>query len=261
MRPMLLQLDAGNTRLKWRLLDPAAPPLQGVVLDIYVHDPERAAKCVAALLEDLVGAGVRAVQSVQVCSVRDTAFHEALGVALRAQYDIAPQYALTSAAAGGVRNGYQKPQSLGVDRWLAVLAAWARAEGACCVLDCGTTMTLDVVDGSGQHLGGFIVPGLQLQYDALGERSAALRAAASRVQLPPDAAALLPGTETSAAIGHGVLNMALGFVNLQHRKLLNLLDSPQQWFLTGGDAALLSAHIEWQHSVAPDLVLDGLGYF
>ena len=251
----LLQLDAGNSRLKWRLgTGPDAP--QGVVDDVYLGEAQRAQHCVAALLEQLQAAGVERLRDAQVCSVRDAAFRTALEGALKEQFGVLARFATSTAQAAGVYNGYARPEALGVDRWLALLAAKVRTPDAAVVLDCGTTMTLDVVDAAGRHLGGFIVPGLRLQQEALSGRSGALRVAADWHGIGE--AAIEPGRDTATAIGHGILNMALGFVNFQHRRLLHLLPEAPQWYLCGGDAMLLGSHLEWEHSLVPDLVLDGL---
>ena len=42
---------------------------------------------------------------------------------------------------------------LGVDRWLAIIAASRLTQGPYCVVDCGTAVTLDAVDRRRRHLG------------------------------------------------------------------------------------------------------------
>lgn len=252
----VLQLDAGNSRLKWRVPGGDEAGLRGIVDDAFVGETQRAALCVAALVEQLQAAGVASLQDAQVCSVRDAAFRQALETALQQHFAVRARFAASSAQVAGVRNGYRHAGTLGVDRWLALLAAKAQSPGAAVVLDCGTTMTLDVVDAEGQHLGGYIVPGLRLQQQALAGRSSALEVEADWQGI--GAEALEPGRDTATAIGHGILNMALGFVNFQHRMLLRQLPEPPQWFLCGGDALLVGSHLAWEHGLAPDLVLDGL---
>jgi type III pantothenate kinase len=61
-----------------------------------------------------------------------------------------------------VRNGYRKPEQLGVDRLMAMVAARSVVDGAVCVVDAGTAVTVDLVDTTGQHLGGLILPGERL---------------------------------------------------------------------------------------------------
>jgi len=75
---------------------------------------------------------------------------------------IEPVMAVTRAQELGVTNGYREPTQLGVDRWLALLSARSLTQGPVLVVDCGTATTIDAMDETGHHLGGVILPGLQL---------------------------------------------------------------------------------------------------
>lgn len=66
----------------------------------------------------------------------------------------------TVARFGELVNGYRQPQQLGVDRWLGLVAASNVVKGPLCLIDCGTAVTIDVVDGVGHHQGGVILPGI-----------------------------------------------------------------------------------------------------
>lgn len=68
---------------------------------------------------------------------------------------------------GGLRNGYFDHEKLGVDRWLAMVSVWTRFKRACCVVCAGTALTIDLIDGDGQHLGGYILPGLRTTISSL----------------------------------------------------------------------------------------------
>jgi type III pantothenate kinase len=80
---------------------------------------------------------------------------------------VSTRFVTTAREAVGVRNGYEDPSLLGVDRWLAVIGAYHRVRGACVVADIGTAATIDVVAADGQHGGGFIVPGPALMVASL----------------------------------------------------------------------------------------------
>ena len=83
------------------------------------------------------------------------------------QWQIEPVYARVKEAAAGVTNAYPDVSQLGIDRWLALIAAWNKYHAPVCVAGCGTAVTLDVVDGDGYHLGGLIFPGLRLMQQSL----------------------------------------------------------------------------------------------
>src|SRR5207253_4489484 len=73
------------------------------------------------------------------------------------------EFIQTSDHALGINNGYQNPQQLGVDRWLNLIAAKKYfPEKNLAIFSCGTCITLDVLTLEGQHLGGLIVPGIDL---------------------------------------------------------------------------------------------------
>ena len=62
----------------------------------------------------------------------------------------------TPRCAGGVTNSYVRPERLGIDRFLAMLAAHARAPEACVLAGCGTALTLDALAADGTHVEGMI---------------------------------------------------------------------------------------------------------
>jgi type III pantothenate kinase len=73
--------------------------------------------------------------------------------------------ATTEAEALGLKNSYQTPSNMGVDRWLAMLACQNMLLSSehikdFVVIDLGTAITTDVVS-NGQHIGGWIAPGYQ----------------------------------------------------------------------------------------------------
>src|SRR5690606_16101045 len=114
------------------------------------------------------------VTRMLVASVRGDGFKKVFSSVMTEKWHLQPEFATVTASCAGVQNGYVVPEKLGVDRWLALLAAYTTAAGPCCVVDCGTTITVDFVDRTGRHRGGYIVPGLHLMRDALSMRSKAL---------------------------------------------------------------------------------------
>lgn len=62
---------------------------------------------------------------------------------------------------------YQDPSKLGIDRLLAMEAAFRESESSVVVIDCGSAVTVDYVSQTGFHEGGYIVPGYRLQMESL----------------------------------------------------------------------------------------------
>ena len=233
-----LEADVGNTRIKWRV--------RGVAGEIL-------ARGVAANVAELrqARALADAPKNLLMCSVRPgSAVAE-----LRQWFDSLggekAQLVKVRRQCAGVTVHYDDVSRLGVDRWLAMLAAFRRAAGAAIVVDAGTAFTIDVIDSSGSHLGGYIVPGLELARSALVENTAIRLGADER------AAQVELGHSTDEAVKHGTLAGQVALVNWVIGRLAD--DWAPRLFLTGGDAHQLAGQFEAESSqLVGDLVLDGL---
>jgi type III pantothenate kinase len=187
---MILLVDIGNTRVKWAtLVDGRLSPQRAAV-----HAEWSATDWQRELFAD---AGVERVLAATVAGSDSRTMLEA---AARQAGTTPVEYATSTAALAGVRNAYPEPGLLGIDRWLAVIGAYHLAHGACCVLDVGTAATLDTVDASGQHLGGFIVPGPQMMVRSLHAGTTQL---AAHMAASPAGGAALFADNTRDAIERG----------------------------------------------------------
>lgn len=236
---MILQIDMGNSRIKWRLCNESGKVEGGS----------------GAAVDDwawLVRVPSVVPQSIQVASVRGAAENERFACFCREQWSITPVFAESRTQCAGVTNGYRDPAQLGVDRWLALLAARERSRAPAVVVSCGTALTVDLLAGDGRHLGGYIGPGLTTMRTALGQRTQA-----PTVGAPAEGAiaSLAPGRDTRAAVDAALPAMMLGPVE---RALAYLPDEslPVVW-LTGGDAPVLTGWLDGAQEV-PDLVFEGL---
>ncbi len=247
---MMLEMDAGNTLIKWRVLSAGAAVLaRGVVADL---------AGLQSALSDRVD-----IQRVRLACVRDKPFAQQLSDWTMARWQVSAEIANVSPRHAGVTNAYQQYGNLGIDRWLAMLAAFNRTENnknsPCCIISCGTAITLDMVDSSGLHLGGYIVPGLHLQRQSLLHNTA--------IKLPEEKHWLTswfaaePGRSTADAVNHGIYAMVSGWL-ASHPAVVTSA-SAGRLYLTGGDAVTLAQSfkvIELAHHYEKDLVLDGLAY-
>lgn len=102
----------------------------------------------------------------------------------------------TPRSACGLTNSYTKPERLGIDRFLAMLAAHRQARGGCVVIGCGTALTLDAVSAEGIHAEGMIAlsPERMLQ---------TLHAATAIADRNPDAFATDVRDDTAVALQAG----------------------------------------------------------
>jgi type III pantothenate kinase len=110
---------------------------------------------------------------ILVSNVAGSEAEEALRRWAGARWGLAPAVVRPRERLLGIENGYRDPDRLGIDRLLAMGAVRARLDGPFCLVDCGTAVTLDAVDGAGRHLGGLILPGFAMMRWAL-ERGTAI---------------------------------------------------------------------------------------
>lgn len=241
---MILELDCGNTLIKWRLLGEGATytGLGGVV---------DSGQALAAVVRDC-GVRLRACRLVSVRSDEETAQLVSL---IEQVFSVTCHVASPANTLADVRNGYEQYERLGLDRWLAVVAAYQLSRKAALIIDLGTAVTSDFVGASGEHLGGFICPGVPLMRTQL-------RTHTRRTRYDSDEAAralenLVPGRATAEAVERGCLLMLRGFVSGQVAMAAELLGRDVDVFLTGGDALMVMDVIPGAR-VVPDLVFIGL---
>ena len=247
----LLEVDAGNTRIKWRLRNQDDNGDWQTVAQNFVFAQEKVPSAFIDLGRQFESLQMGKIKHMLVCNVRGHGFRKVFTTVMEEKWHIKPEFAVVSANACGVINGYQEFERLGTDRWLAMLAAFSEVRGRCHIIDCGTTLTIDTVDQGGKHLGGYIVPGLYVMRSSLQVRSKALAVA----DAPWDG--IEPGLDTSTAIHHGILRVIVGLLR-EFRSSEQDAGIKSHWFLTGGDAELLANYLDWDLRISPDLVLDGL---
>ena len=236
---MILEFDLGNTAAKWRLLRESSVVAQGRVnelaaLDIRLDEP---------------------VTAVRVASVRGEERERELTRWCAESLGVEPTFARSSSFCAGVSNAYKEPARLGVDRWLAVIAAFHRHPEGALVVDAGTALTIDLVDARGEHLGGYILPGLNLMQQSLRQDTARIRYTETR------APELEPGKSTAEAVANGAALAAAASVAAARVQARERLGGNCAALLTGGDAPLLMRLLGEKaddFAYSPDLVLDGL---
>lgn len=164
----------------------------------------------------------------------------------------------------GVTNSYDNPENLGVDRWLALLAAYKDANGAqntkgpapVVVIDIGTAMTVDLVDNSGMHLGGWISPGFRLMNLALTEHTALVRSGGHHGE------DLVFGQHTKECVQNGCRAALAGTVLYAIDKANRYFDNEQvSVYLTGGGVNHLPPETRELGQYRPHLVLEGLALY
>ncbi len=231
---MTILIDIGNTAIKWQLRES----------DQTINTGRGDVRQLMLWLESLDSV---LSQQIAVSCVRDDDFAGELLGALAQLGCSDVVFAESSETHAGVTNAYANPASLGVDRWLAVLALKSRGHESGIVVDVGTACTIDVLEKE-RHVGGFILPGPKLACEVLVANTDKIRYSTE----PP--AALEPGSDTGACVVSGAWLTIVGAVKEVAQRYPH---SPL--FLAGGAApTLIDLGVEGE--LVTDLVFDGL-YF
>lgn len=153
----------------------------------------------------------------------------------------------------GLGVDYPRPATIGADRLANALAARRRFGAPVLVVDFGTAVTFDVVDGNGNYVGGVIAPGLSAMTDYLHERTALL----PRIRIR--AVRRLVGRSTEEAMRIGAVHGYRGLVReliAGLRRELGVKRLPV--VATGGYAGLMARGVAEIGRVDPLLTLEGL---
>lgn len=231
---MIVCLDSGNTRIKWGVHDGARWLAQGAVMQ---DQPEGLAPLLAdwprperVMLANVAGAEAEA----------------------RIRRQLAPWQAVwcdvqSTAAAQGVTNLYRFPERLGVDRWCALIGAWALHRSPAVVVMAGTATTIDTLDADGRFVGGCILPGVGLMLRSLAGGTAGLPFADGAYSPHPRC--------TDDAIVSGVLEAQAGAIE---RAFSRLASASGICLLSGGYGNGISPCLAIPHQLADNLPLEGL---
>lgn len=230
---MIILIDAGNSNLKLALLTDIGG-IERVTVDQF--------KAFSSLVNKVVYASVKSSPELEQilahCNERN----------------ISCQQVTVSKSFKQIQCGYQIVENLGVDRWLAVIAARTiYTETNIIVVDAGTAITVDVCTNN-QHLGGWIAPGLKLMQDSIIEKAPGVFSDSS-------IKSEIFGTDTPSALFHGCIYSLVGMID----KAVSLIDKTQEddikIILTGGDASIISRHLTLSNDINEDLVFIGLQQF
>lgn len=223
----MLLLDAGNCRVKWALTRDGVWLQQGEAPTADVASLQQAFAILPPQQRILASnvAGDSVAQQIRaVCA--------ALGSTV--------EFITARSEQCGVRNAYAQAAQLGSDRWAALIAAWHQTHAACLVVTCGTATTVDVLLGSGEFLGGLILPGVEMMRHSLAAGTAQLQTSIGSWDEFP--------RTTADAIYSGAIQATVGAIRQQY----GLLGAPEAVCLLGGGAA---SHIQ-PHLGLPLLLVD-----
>lgn len=232
---MILLIDAGNTRIKWGLLDGGIPVEQGTL----EHEDAYELGLIAQAHAGLAQAYGTNVAGAPVGQAIELALHGA---------SVTLTWLQVTPHRCGVHNLYENPVQLGADRWAALIGARSVHQGTCLVVTAGTATTVDVLDAAGQFCGGLILPGEDLMRRSLAANTAQLALSDGRFTRSP--------RNTADAIVSGCLSAQIGAIQLMFQQIER--EPNALCLLNGGGAASLEPLLTVPFRRTDNLVLTGL---
>lgn len=244
---MTVVVDIGNARVKWARVERGDLSSPGEAL--HRDDPEQA---LASLVRALPGEAGRVVATNVAGNELGRRFMEMAGE----HWGLRPELIEPVDEQLGVTCAYADPRRLGADRWVAVLAAHHLTAGPACVIDAGTAVTLDAVDGDGQHLGGLIMVSPRFAATALNRETSGI----GRTVAPGEAplGLTLLGRTTDEAVAHGAMLGLAAAVDRAVAVVTAELGAEPLVLVTGGDGQSLLPWLETRVQYRAHLVLEGL---
>lgn len=237
----LLAIDFGNTRAKLGWFTGAGAP----EVAAYQYDALDTRK----ILQKTEELGIEQVAYASVAHKLQPSIHTLL-VALGSLHQTELQVSQPSY----LSNDYGTPETLGVDRWIAIHGARAlTVKGRLLSIDLGTAITYDYLAADNRYLGGAIAPGIDLRYRALHNYTARLPLVEKGTGLPE-----LIGSSTASSMASGVENGILFELEGAIAAYERLEKDDLTVFLTGGDAPRFENHVKRQIFANQSLVLLGI---
>ena len=244
---MNLVVDAGNSRLKWAFAE--GDTLHGHGECALRNDPDGAVRA-------LLAAVTAPVARMLVANVAGPWIGGALERSASRLARRPAEFVRTRARCAGLECLYADPSQLGVDRWLAVLAAHCEGLGPAVIVDAGTAATVDALTGDGRHLGGWIVPGVEMMAASLYRETSDIPRTQSEAL--PGRGADAFGRSTVDGVWFGARWALAGAVERAVSELADEAGSAPAVVLTGGGAPHVAPCLDQVVIRRPYLVLEGL---
>ena len=166
------------------------------------------------------------------------------------------EFIVSSKNCCGLTNSYHIPGQLGVDRWMAMVAAYRMTQDPVIVIDCGTAVTIDLVNEKGLFIGGVIMPGLMTALQSLKLGTEAIEDTGS---INSDVNPASQSTEDGVIAGV-LLGLAGGIERVVREQSL-LVDKVPTILISGGDREKIVPYLTMPVALQPELVLEGMRVF
>lgn len=239
----ILLIDIGNSSLKWA--EYSVHGLSGMSSQRY---PEN---ITSAFFKECWKELDKPDEVVASCVANESVW-QALAEACDELWSLKVQKVGSLKQGFGLDNAYDNASALGSDRWCAMIGAFQIVDSAFLVISAGSALTFDMVDESGKHMGGYIVPGIGMMRESLGYQTALVKTKSTE-NIP----SLSLANSTEQCVEAGIYLSAVKLIEAVYER-----ESKQvkqlKCFLTGGDAPIIEGLLSFKCVIMPELVLRGL---
>lgn len=238
---MNLLIDSGNSFIKWAW----------AAENEFVESGRCVSSSVSSLFEKWEQ--YEPPDRVIIANVAGQSIAGRLSEAVKSLWALDAEFPVSPRVCCGLTNSYRQAEKLGIDRWLAMVAAYQITGNSVIVVDCGTAVTIDLVDVKGLFVGGVIMPGLMtaLQSLELGTDAIVIINRLNGAVNP------VPKSTENGVYAGVLLGLAGGIERVVREQALLVGEVPTV-LISGGDKEKLIPHLTIPVVLQPDLVLQGL---
>ncbi|MCW8888207.1 MAG: type III pantothenate kinase [Gammaproteobacteria bacterium] len=237
---MTLLFDIGNSQIKWQ---------DSEHFDETPNTFSYSQQGFDAKLTDVLTPLTAPDADVVVVSVASGEINLAFEAWIKCNWEVGTVFLETKQKWYELKNGYEIPERLGVDRWYALVGAVERYPFPFVVCDIGTAVTVDVVDIHGDHLGGYIIPGIETMIRSLiSETNITLNSpkpSKDKMEFP---------TDTHAAIERGCIQAIGALIDSVNEKV----GDAGCCILTGGGADQIGQLLMTNSEIDRNLIFHGI---
>ena len=195
------------------------------------------------------------VENIYLASVVSQENTQQIVDKLNSTFGVQTKIALPTKKTCGLENAYFQFASLGIDRWLSLIAGYTRYDSPLCIVGCGTAVTVDTINDKGIFIGGLIIPGLGLMRDSLYKNTHAIGMHTANEQRSYFA------KDTSSAVVSGTALCIAALVDNTIRHYQQTENHKITCILTGGDGHVIQSYMDEPCHYHPNLVLEGLAKY
>ncbi len=246
MNVSLLAISIGNTRTRLGMFE------EGELVQHAAVDNRHEVDMAAWLREaSVVWKGDRAMIPVVLASVNPAMTQKLRAMAMEA-FPTASVMRVETDVPIAIGRQLDHESMVGEDRLLNAAAAYNVLKQACVVVDAGTAITIDFIDGAGTFHGGAIGPGAQMMLTSMHEHTAQLPEVEMDIPTEPI------GHNTVQAMRSAVYHGLRGMVRELVEQYAEVAGTYPMVIATGGSADLLFKDDPFIERMVPDLTLIGL---